>query len=347
MNSSIFNSKSRYKRYLAAFVIFFCLYIISFILFVASPSLFYFRAWEYFEEIGWCIPNHLQCEGYERGDASRKYCFNFQDKWKTRVSCDEEGFRSVPFRAEQFPIVIVGDSHTWGTGFSDEETIPWKIATDLNLPVFNGGRKPFMLHKLLQNPRVKDARVIVEFISEHLFTKDIFPDGSLFNETEFEIFAKEKSFTHFFNIHPKRFFFPLKLLRYVNINFNFKKILKNKLKKNEFDPYLVQYNKHYTLKRYFQNDLEIIVEKIVKRSTALNQLGYQYVLGVIPARNEHLSYFRDHEGEALEAELAKRLKECGVHYVDSCATFRKHPYPRLLWFATDCHMNSVEAALIS
>ena len=155
MSLFIFNSEANFRKYFLFVLVFYVTYFFSFGLFIIKPSIFYWRAWEFFEELGFCIPQKLEWNGYEYGDASRRYIYSFHNKWTTQVSIDHEGFRSVPFRSDSYPIVIVGDSNTWGSGFSDEETIPWIVAKKLAVPVFNGARKPFTLLKMINNPRIK------------------------------------------------------------------------------------------------------------------------------------------------------------------------------------------------
>lgn len=123
-NSSIFSSKLRCQTYLIFGLSFYALYLICFILFIVNPSIFYYRAWEFYDEVGYCIPNKLKWNRVELGDESRQFIYSFQKKWPTQVSVDHEGFRAVPILTDTFPILFTGDSHTWGSGLSDEETIP-------------------------------------------------------------------------------------------------------------------------------------------------------------------------------------------------------------------------------
>src|SRR5262249_37018388 len=150
------------------FVSFYFIYFCSLGLFFWKPSLFYYRAWEYYDEIGYHVPNHSKWVADETGDQSRSFIFSFKKHWLTVVSIDDEGYRSVPFQTNQFPVLIFGDSHTWGSGLSDEETIPWQVALKMGIPVFNGGRLPFTLSKMLNNPRLKEAKIIVELVAQHL-----------------------------------------------------------------------------------------------------------------------------------------------------------------------------------
>lgn len=347
-NLFIFSSEKRHKKYLSFAFVFFGLYWACFLLLVCKPSIFYWRAWEYFDEVGWLVPGKTKWEGYEYGNEARNYLYSFQDKWKTTVTCDEEGFRSVPIQADKYPIVVVGDSHTWGTALSDDETIPWQMAQKLSMPVFNAGRRPFTLCYLINNPRLKEAKIIVELITEHIVQKSIFNhpdmDGTRFDTKDYVIYAKEKSYCNYFKIHPKRFFLPLKLVN----GLNFKRNLKNEMKRFAFDPFLIKPSDHHSVKKsYFKDDLDEIVQRVSERSETLKNLGYIYVLGLVPTKLDYLCYHEDPLDCQTESLFAQKLSEKGVHYIDSCAVFRKHKNRRLLYFRTDCHSNEVAAEIIA
>lgn len=342
-NLSTFSSKRVFghKKYLFFPLFFYASFFVSIALFLMNPSLFYWRSWEYFDEIGYKIPNKLKWEGYEKGDGARRYIYSFQDSWKTIVTSDNEGFRSVPYPADKFPILIFGDSNTWGCGLSDDETIPWLVATHLNVPVFNGARFPYTLTKLLNNPRLKEAKIIVELVTQHLLNQYIFR-GSDSVQPNFEVYAKEKSYSNFFDISPARYFIPLKCLRSSLVKFNFL----NEFNVNKIDIYSIPHDHKYSLNCSEEN-FELAIEKIRKRAALFESLGYKYVFGLIPEKGVHLGYYLDENDQTHEKALSKILQEAQINYIDLCQVFRNFEHPRLLFLPTDVHINEVGAAVIA
>jgi hypothetical protein len=335
----VYTSKS-HKKILYVFVAFFITYFISLLLFIVKPTLFYYRAWEYFDEMGYHVPKKNIWQGYETGDMARRYIYSFQKYWPTRVSVDEEGFRSVPFPSNSFPIVIFGDSHTWGSGLSDEETIPWQVALQLQTPVFNGGRLPFTLSKMIQNPRLKESKIIVELVAQHLISKNVFAHDD-FNTTEHEVYAHEKSWKHYFKVHPKRFFIPLKILRNLNLTTN----IFNELTRFKVDSFIIPYKKKYTY-ALKENDLETAIDNICNRSKTLKAQGYQYIFALVPSKVLQLGHQIDRRDIAQEMVLANALKEREVDYLDLCSLFRNVD-AQVLYLTTDSHINPMGAKIIA
>ncbi len=230
-NLFIFNSNKRFKKYFSLTLVFYTTFYLSFILFMFFPSMFYYRSWEWFEEIVYKIPYKSIWKGHEKGDASRRYIFHFQKKWKTTVSCDKEGYRSTFMKCEKYPIAIFGDSHIWGSGLSDEETISWILSKNLNLPVFNAGRDTYAILNLITNKKISKAKILIEMIAQrHL---SIYPLQKIeLGEPPLRIY--KPNFFNFTKIHPKRYFLFLKLFYYFDLN-----KFQNDKHANDLDDYLM------------------------------------------------------------------------------------------------------------
>ena len=69
-----------------------------FILFYIQPSWFYYRAWEYHEDLGFKDPVLSTWVGHETGDMSRTHFFYYQEGKETTVTTDQYGFRSNRFK---------------------------------------------------------------------------------------------------------------------------------------------------------------------------------------------------------------------------------------------------------
>jgi hypothetical protein len=110
--------------------------------FWAWPQAFYWRAWEYFSDI---VNKNCsvapEWRGSESGDLSRRNLMFYQKAHPTLVTTDDDGFRSTPPLPGPHSIVMLGDSTIFGSGLSDEETLPWRLAKELGTRVFNGARQ--------------------------------------------------------------------------------------------------------------------------------------------------------------------------------------------------------------
>ncbi len=341
-NLFISNSSRKYKYYfLSFFVGFYFLYGLSFIVLILKPEIFYWRAWEYFDDIGFRVPNKEKWIGYEFGEDSRPYLYSYGSKWKTKVSTDHEGYRSVPYGGD-FSILVVGDSNIWGSHLSDEETIPWNLATQLGLSVFNGGRDHQKLPKLIGNPRLKKVKLIVEILGEHHLSKDMI-DRNDFTYDKFETYAIEKKYNNYFKIHPKRFFLPLKVTRKCNL----KKPLINEFRRKKlFDEYAVPIKiKYSTLLK--EEDFQQMIQNIAKRASILQSMGYKYMIAIIPKKTLLLGKYIYEKEIDQQKRIAEELRARNVHYVDIYKVFREFENPHALYIQTDSHVNVNGAKLIA
>jgi hypothetical protein len=133
-------------------------------LFLVEPSAFFWRAWEYHRAVGFHHEEHRRWEGRESSDLSRSNLFYYSESWPTTVTIDAYGFRSVPRQADQFEVAVYGDSMIWGSGLSDDQTLPWQLAELWNRSVFNGSRT--RMQNIVNHPQLADVRVFLHLISE-------------------------------------------------------------------------------------------------------------------------------------------------------------------------------------
>ena len=225
---------------------------------------------------------------------------------------------------------------------SDEETIAWNIATELGTPVFNGGRAPQKLTKLVGNPRLNEVKIIIEILGEHHFNKNI-AECNDFTFDEFQTYTVKKEYKNYLKIHPKRFFLPLKLIQKCCV----KERLVNEFKRKKlFDDYAVPLKVRYStvLK---EEDFQQAIENIAKRASILKSLGYEYIFAMTPKKNLQLGKYFHHQELDQHERIAQELRAHNVHYVDIYKAFMEYGDPHDLYFKTDCHINENGAKLMA
>lgn len=333
------SSTSNFNRITASYVLtlilgFYGFFLTSVGLFFYKPEVLYWRAWEFFEDFIYNSPNcQVLWENNEKGDFSHKCFLANQKKWKTKVSCDSDGFRSVPIHANQYPVLVVGDSNTWGCGLSDHETFAWQLAEKLQTPIFNGGKRPNYLEYLINKDDLKKTKLIIELSTTHLLDRKVYKNtwGETFTPRPYQpLVAEKRSFLQVFT--PRRYFLPFKIFTSFTLDSVFslrrwRKIL------NYFRPH----NPYTSLKTL--DDLEYVVEQLTRRAQALKDLGYHYLF--IPVPNINLIESENVDPFTLwwESELVCRLNTKGVDAIDLVRLFREHR-ENGLYFETDSHWNS-------
>lgn len=340
MNLFTFNSKNRYRYYSSVFLFFYVSFAGSFFAFCLYPSRFYWRAWEFFDDIVFQIPSKRIWSGKEFGDQSRQYLLHFQNCKDTIVTCNKDGFRSASLSAKKYPIAVFGDSHVWGSGLADQETIPWLLGEALHIPTFNAGRQPFHILKDLSYPKISQSKIVIEIMAEHLLE-----DGAYsFEEIKIKPCNKrinEPSYRNCFFIHPKRYFVLLKLYKYLNpIHWI------NELTHDRCDNYMMiknQISKMNVSSQYLQQVLHHIKEK----SILLKGMGHHYIFALTPSRHLLLAHREDDNNISIEKKIAQFFKENGVCYVDMCEIFRNTPNPKELYQPTDSHISAKGAKIMA
>src|SRR3990167_3240644 len=330
--SSFNKSATNYTKTLA--LTFYTTLFLSAIFFYIAPQYFYWRPWEFFDDIVYKVPGcTLSWDGYEKGGESRQYLFLCQNAWKTKVSCDADGFRSVPYKSAHYPILVVGDSHVWGSGLSDSETLPWQLAEQLKMPVFNGAKRYKMLGKLICKNSPKDTKLIIELIQSSMLCKQVFRDAfqEHFVQQPYAPYNTElrrpwqQSFT------PQRYFLPYKLFRQLSLS-----VLYRTMKELT--------RRMLSIPRYYDNnkteeDLDYVVTEITKRHNEITAMGYQHVFIPIPMQNAVMYEKIAPETVWWESELIKRLQANNVPSIDLLSIFLEHKNEEL-YFPSDSHWNA-------
>lgn len=300
----------------------------SVLIFLINPQLFYFRPWEYFDDIVYHSPGlNVVWNRPTKGDTSRHYFFKNQERWQNYVSCDEDGFRSVPVQTDKYPILVIGDCQTWGTALSDNETLPWRLSEELKIPVYNAARVPFILQNLLQHERFSETKLIIEILTGHLINQDLFADQFVIKEYQPLMKEKKNILT---NASPKRYFLPFKLISFFsfsNLEFYFPHCSDAELFKQNKTPL----------------QMSIAVDNIFKRAKALEDLGYQYIFITIPQKYSVMC--SDEELKELGrtanflTDINAQLINLGIHALSFEDIFRANR-DHNLFFKTDSHINS-------
>jgi hypothetical protein len=332
----IFNSvaSKRFFRYSALLICGFYLFLfVSVFLFIFDPVMFYFRSWEFFDDIVFHSPNRqIIWDAPEKGDLSRKHFFRHQESWRNFVSCDADGFRSVPFQAESYPILVVGDCQTWGTALSDNQTIPWKLAEALNIPVYNAGRVPFTLTKVIKHSRFSQTKLVVEIVTAHLINQDLFSEP--FRVEEYQPLMKEEIHP-IFSATPRRYFLPYKWLHFFSL-------------KNLLSLFPIQSDREAFVENKTDEVMEIAIDNICKRARGLQQMGMQYLF--IPIPQPYYAKCSDAEYKGLGSiaewytKLIGKLKERNIHAISFDSLFREHGAK--LFFESDSHINEYAVDLM-
>jgi len=306
---------------------------VSVSLFVFDPVLFYFRSWEYFDDIVFHSPGKKTVwDAPEKGDLSRKHFFQHQESWHNFVSCDADGFRSVPIQAESYPILVVGDCQTWGTALSDSQTIPWKLAESLNIPVYNAGRIPFTLPKVLKHPKFSQTKLVVEIVTAHLINQDLFSEP--FRIEEYQPLMKEEMHP-LFSATPRRYFLPYKWIHFFSL-------------KNLLSLFPLQTDREVFIENKSDEVMGIAVDNICKRARALQEIGIQYLFIPIPqpyyAKCSEAEYAQLGSLAEWHAKLIQKLIERNIHAISFDSLFREHGAK--LFFESDSHINEYAVDLM-
>lgn len=313
--------------------------LVSVALLYVRPQTLYWRAFEYFNEIALRegAAAIVPWQGSESGDLSRNFVFRYQDRWPTYVSTDSEGFRSTPcFVGDGYQIVVHGDSNSLGSGLADSDTIAWRMAEVLDRPVFNGSRNPFSLARILGNPRIAKASIVVEIVTAHLIEPGIFKAG--FGDIRAGSYVSLDARPRLTRVPFKRYFVPGMISRHFSFASD---IWRPRSWFTEEMPTLVQ--------EIYQGDLTVswapdrtgeVVDSIVRYARAVEASGHAYVFVPLPVSRYPHNTVPIH----AYAELVARLREQGVHALDLHDAFWEGRH-RSLYRRTDTHISPIGADL--
>lgn len=305
--------------------------VIIIVTLIIKPSLLYYRAWEY--QIDFVFRTSYSSEWHrkEYGDLSRKNLFFYNDAKVNYVSVNKDGFRRIPIEAEKYPIVVFGDSTIWGSGLGDAETLPYRLAIQLQKPVFNAARTK--LSNAIKNPAIQDTEIIIEGKTER----------KIRGENFFQITGKE-------NYKPlrssPRFFDTVRAFRNIDSRrFSIFYIIPNIARRLLGDMKLLMNNKKQAPYLFLQHsmtrqDLESAVTNIKRRHEYFRKIGKRYIFIGIPAKQSVVEkpYNTDLFTKDYLELLYNRLVQVGVETIDLVGPFRKHSR-EILFQRYDTHWN--------
>lgn len=301
----------------------------AFVGFVLQPQAFYWRAWEWFEDFPYMSHSFQgKWDSSEEGDISWYYLFLYKDSAPTHVTSDELGFRTTPFRASKYEIAVAGDSTIWGSGLSDDETLPYLLAEKLGVPVYNASRTD--LPNALLHPLLKNVRVIVDGRTERKINGYVFQwyghVGPTFRPLAFGSLGKWRTFM---NVNPQRYS-PVARLSSVPKRFVYDL---EALWNGPHVDYL------YVEHQHTPADLSSAVQHVVARKRWLASRQIRYIFLPIPAKQTLYKSDVDPYTRRYLHELTRVLRMRGVEVIDILSTFEAEKQ-RGLYQRYDTHWNA-------
>jgi hypothetical protein len=310
------------------------LHVGSFAGFLVKPQAFYWRSWEWFDDFPYSS-RHFQgrWQGSEEGDISWFHLFLYKDAVHTKVSTDQLGFRSTPLPSESYPIMVSGDSTIWGCGLSDEETLPYRLAEKLGVPVYNASRTD--LPNALLHPALQQVRVVIDGRIERKIQGYVFQwygdVGPHFKPLAQGTFDKWQTF---FEVSPKRY---SPVARLAKVPERLSADLEA-LYRGADVPYL------YVEHQHTPADLASSVQHIVARQRGLRARGIRYVFLAIPSKQTLYKADVDAYTRSYLHQLYRALRARGVEAIDLLTAFEAEKQ-RGLFQRYDTHWNVEGAAL--
>jgi hypothetical protein len=322
----------RYLRWLSGILgTLMLLNAISLAVFYFKPEIYYFRPWEYLPRVAYKFSIFEPVwDREETSDHTRSNFFYYQDPHHTYVSVDRDGFRSRFLNADSYDILVAGDSAVFGSGLSDDETLPWIMAELLGEPVFNGGGSA--LFNTLSRPDVRDVELVLDVRAERAIRGEVFNNynhkaGNPYRPQ----MRKEGTLIRLpLIISEDRYLFTSILIRTVSRMMNDIVVLLSGGEK----PYL------YTWHRFTPFDLDQAVKSIIDRSDRIRALGKRYIFVGIPAKQNLYADGIEEFTKRYLWVLTDRLQEAGVETINLAEAFHENKdlglYPRY-----DTHWNTV------
>lgn len=327
---------ARYLRVFLAIVLGFGLmHIGSLAAFLYSPEIFYYRPWEFFGDFGYQVRDMpIRWRRPEMQDQTRRNFFLYRRVRTTTVTADDDGFRARRYEADSYPIMVSGDSTIFGSGLSDDETLPWLLAEELKTPVFNAGRTT--LGNALAHPAMRGTEVVVDGWTERDINPRLLQERAIRVASEFRPFAPRKlSYMEAVrNVPPQRYSLPL-------IGWNVAKRIYR-----DIEVISDGGEQPYTFLRHvmYAADLDHTVSLIAERDRIIRGLGKRYVFLPIPAKQTIYADNVDEYTRNFIPTLVGRLRAQGVEAVDLATPFEAEK-DRELFHAYDTHWNAAGTRL--
>ena len=203
----------------------------------------------------------------ETSDLTRDHYFYYQDPHLTRVSVDADGFRTNFEPSSSYPILVAGGSAIFGSGLSDDETLPWILSEMLALPVFNGGRSP--LYNTLGRPELQDVGIIIDTRVERFIKDNVFSDYDYRQTDTYQpLMQRERNIWELMGTVPPQRYLITSILTRV-----FERI------DNDLDSYFGQEATAYRYLNHIMStdDMNNAVNAISRRSSELDAMGFRYI----------------------------------------------------------------------
>lgn len=289
--------------------------VVSLCVFILNPEMFYYRAWEYFDELAYEFDNYdARWDAIENSDLTRNNFFYYQEPHLTRVTTDADGFRSVPLQSDSYHILVSGDSTIFGSGLSDNETLPWMLSEILEAPVFNGARTS--LGNLLKKDGLSEVRLIIDLRTERAVKGGVFNDYGLVGDLPYTpLLTNNWTIFDLPSIVPaQRYLVTSVIPRIV------------KRMGNDLELWLNGYpdEQRYMYHEMDADDLDHAVTAIKQRNDMITSSGIRYVFVVVPAKQTIYSSAPDTYTLGYVEMLTRRLRELDVETINLVDEFRVH-----------------------
>lgn len=308
-----------FQRYLAII----CLLVLaptfaSALAFVLEPRAFYYRPWEYFEEVGYRYQMApLAWTGSETGDMSRQSLLFRQTSRTTHATTTLEGYRVTPEVFGHPRILVLGDSLAFGSGLSDWETMPWRLSQALGTGVFNGARRGGLC--LLDWPENGDIDLVMEIHTERLVTPDEVTRRTICASEDGLLDRDTKPFW-LFTVAPERYLLPLKLWRAAKVGAKDARALLAGTPFSELTAPLLHGD------AVGPRDVTLAVARMREIHDQLRRRGIRYMAVAVPSsrtvagewKGAHAAMVSFHE------RLSRRLAATGIETVNLEPVFRQH-----------------------
>lgn len=324
----------QYRRYLSQFFlaifIFFLGEIVSLSLFLYEPKDFYFRPWEYFDEIAYRSDRYpATWSRPESSDLTRGTFFLQQEKRPTQVTTDKDGYRSNLYQDSGYDILISGDSTIFGSSLSDHETLPWQLSERLQAPVFNAGRAH--LYRTLLRPELANTKIVIDCVTERNIDDSVFPSYPSDADGKYHpLMTNDHNLLQLIGkIPPQRYSWLSRSRLFLErITSDLFISISNTKKERLF----MQHS-------FSPEDLQAAAQSIQERSKKIQEMGMAYIFIGIPAKQtlyaDGLDEFTKHYLTALQ----KQLSSDGVESINLIEAFQQNREANL-FHAYDSHWNA-------
>lgn len=295
-----------------------------------NPQWFYWRAWEYFTDIVYQnqeVP--AAWEGPERGDLSRRNLLFYQKSHATKVTTDQDGFRSTPPMPGPYRVAVLGDSTIFGSGLSDQETLPWQLAQELGVGVFNGARQK--IAQVLGREDLGRVKLVIEGRTERALLGGLGEDSP----SQLAYRPLRQGGISILECAPlELYFFPSIVDRTLGRLANDLQdlmLFRGKMSGRHLE---LEKDRHL----YSPADLNTVVARARQRWESMRRLGFAYVLLPVPSPQTLYADNVDQFTRSFIPRLCRELNKEGIPCVDLVTVMERYKEEGL-WQYSDTHWN--------